>query len=532
MSNQIKKHIESISFGVLSAEEIRNMSVCEITSSKLKGDGTVYDDRMGAITDKCSSSCENLERCTGCCRTCGKDTDICPGHFGHIELNQNIIHPLYYKMVLSFLRCFCTRCNRLVITKEQIELYNLKNLQVEIRLEKILGKIEKIDICCHCEKVQPNITHSTTDNTFVKKYKNDQDNKTVVVDVFTMDEICRLFENIPDEDVSLLGFNTKYVHPKNLIMSVLPVLPSCARPFIVADGNICDDDLTNQYIEIIKINNQLGKNTLTDKDVQKFIQSLKFRIHTLFDNSKGKAKHTTNQRPIKGIKERLSGKDGQIRANIMGRRVNQSSRTVISPDPTMKIDQLGIPNEVADILTYPEHVNRYNVEKINALVNSGGANSVINNNGKKINLQYAMYKKGTELLYGDIIIRDGKRIPFKYQSKFELKEGDQIERNGSLLEDIKLPQKRGYNVEIGNTVHRKLQDDDVVLLNRQPTLHKGSMMAFRIKRLPGKTFRFNLAGTASFNSDFDGKALGCMFQLPSTGSVKSVLLPSKYSYTF
>ena len=153
-------------------------------------------------------------------------------------------------------------------------------------------------------------------------------------------EIKKIFENIPDNDVSLLGFNPSRIHPKNLIISVLPVIPPVARPFIIADSITCDDDLTIQYLEIVKINNHLEDRSLSEAKRQKYIQAIKFRIKCLFDNSQEKAKHT-NGRPLKGFKKRLAGKDGQLRNNLMGKRVNKSARTVIGPDPTLRLEQNG-----------------------------------------------------------------------------------------------------------------------------------------------------------------------------------------------
>ena len=131
-----------------------------------------------------------------------------------------------------------------------------------------------------------------------------------------------------DEDVRTLGFDPKLIHPRNLIITALPVLPPCDRPYVNADNKVCDDDLTNQYIDIIKANNNLSdieNKKIRQKDLkeiskQRALANLKFRVASTFDNSKGKAKHTANGRAIKGIKERLAGKEGQIRNNMMGKR--------------------------------------------------------------------------------------------------------------------------------------------------------------------------------------------------------------------
>jgi DNA-directed RNA polymerase beta' subunit len=360
------KEIEEIIFGVFSPKEIVDMSVCKVENTKLTGPGSVYDERMGGNTDN------NIP-----CVTCG--------HFGHIEFNEYIIHPLFYKQVVAFLRCFCIQCNRLLITSDQVAVCGLMRYAQERRFKKIMDKLEKVDICCHCSSLQPKITYSVTDNTIAKLYKekvadekneeSDDENTTKKVGkkkdtkisiVLTVDEIKKSLDAITDEDVILCGFDPTRIHPRNFVLSVFPVIPSCARPFVLADGHICDDDLTNQYLEIIKANNVLKP----DEDVipdekretkkQKALQSLKFRVLTLFNNSQSKAKHPTNGRPIKGLKERMTGKEGQIRNNLMGKRVEFSGRTVIGPDPKLRFGEMGMPRHIAEDLTIPEQVTVFN----------------------------------------------------------------------------------------------------------------------------------------------------------------------------
>ena len=540
------KEIESIIFGILSPDEIIKMSVCKIENTKLTGNGSVYDERMGANTET------NVP-----CITCEMTPKMCPGHFGYIELNEYIIHPLFYKYVVSFLRCFCIQCNRLLITGDQIGICGLDRYKSERRFEKILEKLEKVDVCCHCDSPQPKIVYTITDNSIAMVYKEsvntDEDGNTIkkkdnkISIALSVDEIKKLFEPILDEDVRLCGFEPSRMHPRNLILSVFPIIPPCARPFVLADGNICDDDLTNQIIEIIKMNNLLKQDDSKDsndekQDIkkQKIIQSLKFRISTFYNNSQGKAKHPTNGRPIKGIKERITGKEGQIRTNLMGKRVNYSGRTVIGPDANLPFGWMAIPKEISEELTRPEKVCSFNKDYLENLVNNGKANFVIKTNGTKINLKYSMFIRGTELLNTDIIIRgdnkfnvnqnsvltigdkierDGKilegvnkgdiiirgeeRIQVK-NIDFLIRYGDKVERQGQIIKssDILIyPSKKYIKLEFGDEVHRHLKEGDLVLLNRQPTLHKGSMLAMKIKIISGKTFRMNLATCKSFNAD-------------------------------
>lgn len=313
------REIDEIAFGIYSSKEILDMAVCKIDNPKKSGPNTVYDDRMG--TTDSSRKCE----------TCKENAHACQGHFGYIELYEPIIHPLYYKRVVSFLNCFCLKCYRLLLIKDQIYLAGLSRYKGESRFKKIQERLKKVQMCCHpgCGADHPRCKFSTSDSSIFKVYENKDKSRTSIM--LTTREIQKIFDSILDEDIRLIGLDPKLVHPRNFIISILPVLPPCDRPYVQADGNMCDDDLTNQYVEIIKANNHLGgiggrktlvgkRKELSETKRQKFLASLRFRILTTFNNGQGKAKHTTNGRPIKGIKERLAGKDGQIRSNMMGKR--------------------------------------------------------------------------------------------------------------------------------------------------------------------------------------------------------------------
>lgn len=351
--NQDICEIGSITFGVFSPQEIRNMSVAEINKTTLTGGpGTVYDDRLGTIDN--SKTCE----------TCHQNAKDCPGHFGHIELNEPIIHPLYPKKVLEFLRCFCIKCNRLLILKDQIVLDGINKYKGSRRFEKILEKLEKIDECCQegCSHPQPEIKYTVSEGSMAMVYKQKGGSKISII--LTVEEIEKTFDNVSDEDVELLGLDPALVHPRNFILTVFPVIPPCARPYVIADGNTCDDDLTNQLVEIIKSNNHLDKEadpTMSESKRQKHLQSLKFRISTFYNNSNGRAKHTTNRRPIKGLKERMTGKTGIIRSNLNGKRANIKGTKVILWNGNIKnvedivigdvvIGDDGKPRNVVDVL--------------------------------------------------------------------------------------------------------------------------------------------------------------------------------------
>ena len=503
------EEIEYVNFGIFSADEIRKLSVAEINNPKLSGAGSVYDERMGASSDSFDKNCV----------TCGLDFKMCPGHFGHIDLNEPVIHPKYLKVVLSYLKCFCFKCFSLMISKEKIQLEGFTRYKRNNRFNKIIECVKKVDVCPECKVIQPKIVLSIADASFKAIYKKESDipqegvaratrrEKELVEIPLTTTDIYKIFENVTDEQVDLLGFNPRLVKPLNIIITRLLVLPPCGRPVVVSsDGNVSDDDLTNQYIEIIKANIRLASAEENNDESKRIknVQTLKFRIFTLFDNSQKKAKHTQNGKVFKGIKERISGKEGQIRTNNMGKRCEQTARTVIGPEPTLRMGQVAVPREIAANLTVPETVSRINKDWLMTLIMSGKANAVIRK-GKinRINLAYALFTRGTELLHNDVIVRGTEHFQYVGQKDLILKDGDVISRNGTDI-PVLFPTRKDFFIEDGDVVERQLMDGDYVLLNRQPTLHRGSMMAKQVVVKDCKTFRFNLASTKSFNADFDG----------------------------
>ena len=490
------KEVSSITFGIMSKEEIISSSVCCVNNTKKTGPGSIYDSRMGTCTT------------TGLCETCNQTPNICTGHFGHIELSASIVHPLYYRIVDKILNCVCFKCHRVLMTKGQMELDGITSLKGLKRFDLIFETIKKINMCCHdeCNTEKPKLKFTPSDNTYSIHYDTKKTKETSIV--LSTTDIRTILTNISDEDVRLLGFKPEESHPRNYVLDVLPVMPPVDRPFVQVNGNIWDDDITIQYIEILKMNEQikqLDETDVGDMDPRrvKTLTNLIFRISTMFNNSQNKARHTTNGRPIKGIKERLAGKDGQIRSNMMGKRVDQTARSVIGPDPTLKSDEIAVPPLIANTLTCPEYVTKFNIDILQKLVNSGVIDTVLKDADKRTCINIKRFRLGTRLLPGDVIHRGSHRITIVHKSADIVIEGDKIERAGKMIDDT-IPTNREYKLQYGMIVNRPLKDGDILLLNRQPTLHKGSMLAMKTKIREGKTIRMNLAVCKSFNADFDG----------------------------
>ena len=281
----------------------------------------------------------------------------------------------------------------------------------------------------------------------------------------TAEKALSILKKISDEDMVSMGFSPLYSRPEWFILTVLPVPPPPVRPGIMMDSTMRgEDDLTHKLNDILKSSIALKKHETDGSPAHiqnEFEQLLQFHVATYIDNEiPGQPQALQKSgRPLKSIRARLKGKEGRLRGNLMGKRVDFSARTVISPDPNLGLDELGVPKSIALTLTVPETVTPFNVEKLTKLVRNGpkqhpGARFVVREDGQRIDLRFANRSELT--LY------------------------------------------KGFVVE------RHLSDGDVVLFNRQPSLHKMSMMAHRVKVMPYSTFRLNLSVTTPYNADFDG----------------------------
>lgn len=478
--------IETVEFTLLPNEEVKRISVCEVTNTKWEGENSLYDRKMG-IQDKNNT-----------CDTCGEQWKVCPGHFGHIELAQPIPHPIQTKLILKYLQVFCKNCYNLIIDKERESLLNFTKLKKEAKLNAIYEESEKIFVCPHCSNAIPKYFNNE-DSYFMKFSKTEQKPyKLSYVDIHN------IFTNIDEKQFKLCGYDDPRLHPRNLIISNLLVLPPCTRPYVLNGDQSCHDDLTYKYIDIIKVNNKI-KETGFETTRNSLVDALYFHIKTLFDNSKGKSRESSNKRPIKCIKSRLKGKTGQIRNNLQGKRCDFNGRSVITAEVNCMADEIVLPTEFAKKLTYPVTVNALNIEECKTLL----ANDKIvgiKRGDKKFETDFACFTRGFKVQEDDEIIRDGKTTTvWLYEhtkdKKFELQEGDIVVRDGVYHQNIVPPKRKNFELKIGDVVERHMKDGDLVVLNRQPTLWKGSMRAKKVKIRPGKTIRFALSSTQAYNAD-------------------------------
>jgi len=497
------RQLEEVQFGFYSPSEILELSQCEVNNTKREGHGSVYDPRMGTL---------DRDRC----ETCGETAKICTGHFGHIELNVTVVHPEYIRQVINYLRCICLNCYKFLITKDEVALYGINKLGVDVRFKEILEKVSKTDMCQFCGTKKTKI--SLIDDEIHQVHKVGRVTSSIPI---TPDEIKKAFENLSDEDVRMVGVDPSIAHPRCLVFTRLPVIPPSARPPVRKDGDFADDDLTNQYIQIVQANNKLLAADLSESKQRDLISTIVFRIATTFRNSSGVgknvAKHPITNRAIRSISKRLSGKQGQLRENLSGKRCEQTGRSVISPDPTLEVDEIGVPVNIANTLTVCERVNKYNKGRLQELVDEGeayydettqtvvdtGKVDFILSPDKKTRYNMSHQRNGQKLNYGDVIISATGERRVVLTGRELAVEGDKIERNGVLMDNVRYSNQR-YELKEGEWIERKLRDGDWVEINRQPTLHRGSMLGGRARILPHKTIRMNLAITGSLNADFDG----------------------------
>jgi len=450
----VRKRVESLQFSLLNPEEIKKISKAKIITPELYDvdgypvDGGLMDLRLGAIDPGVR------------CRTCGGILKECMGHPGSIELARPIIHIKYVPVIELFLRCFCFECSKLMIKEKDKEKYK----SVKDRLKKAKDTKK----CPHCQAEQEKIKLDKPTTFRIGKRR------------LALGEIREKLVRIPDEEAKLAGVDPNIFRPEWAILTLLLVPPVIVRPSITLEsGERSEDDLTHKLSDIIRANQRLWENLnagAPEVIIEDLWDLLQYHVTTFFDNSITKippARHRSGQ-PLKTITERIKGKEGRIRHNLAGKRVNFSSRTVISPDPKLKINEVGVPFEIAEILTVNERVTSSNIEKL-----------------KKIILS----EKYPSANY--VIRRDGRRKRITQDLKQEI------------LDEL----------EPGYVVERQLIDGDVVLFNRHPSLHKASLMTHFVKVLPHKTFRIHPAASPPYNADFDGDEMN--IHVPQTEEARA-----------
>jgi DNA-directed RNA polymerase II subunit RPB1 len=454
--------IIGVQFGIANPLDIISRSVVEVTTDKTYQSqqpvaGGVFDSRFG-VTDHGKI-----------CPTCKYTNLLCPGHFGHIRLARPVYLYQFIDIIQKLIVVICLNCSKPYLPREELDLLGTQSKGIE-RFDKIreatkhykTHALKESQCCAYCgSRTITKVSKAENSVCALQAHTNDEEPMKLQPEI-----VLRCFQRITDEDVMLIGFNPKFSRPDWMICSVLTVPPLTVRPSVVMDDNQrMEDDLTHKLISIVRNNNKLRE--YVDKGgsadiIDKMTELLQVDIATYVDNEiKGIPPAAQRSgRPLKTLKSRFGSKSGRVRGNLMGKRVDFSARSVITPDPNIDVDQLGVPEEIAMNLTFPEIVTQYNRDRLMQAIHNG---------------------------------------PLKYPGakNVELKNENVKKRLGYINRDH-------INIKEGDIVHRHLVDGDVVLFNRQPSLHKASMMCHHIKVLPGSTFRLNVSATKPYNADFDG----------------------------
>jgi len=417
-----------------------------------------------------------------------------PGHFGHIDLARPVYHQGFIDVVLKSLRSTCYHCGSLVMDQTEFKFKQKRRIMSrKKRLEAMHNLLRNKKTCDVCGGLQPKYVkvglHLEVEfSEQMEQVPGSGDRKQFL----PAQKALEIFRRMSEDDMKSLGLDVTWARPEWLLVQVLPVPPLHVRPSVTMGGGSgsSEDDLTHQIVNIIKSNIAL-QNAITNGEpniiVENFEQSLQHNVSAFMDNEiRGMPQVTQRSgRPLKALQQRLKGKEGRIRGNLMGKRVDFSARTVITADPNLGIHQVGVPRSVAMNLTVPERVTPFNKKMLEQMVSNGptmhpGAKHIIRTDGTRIDLRYV--KNKSELV-----------------------------------------------LDNGWIVERHLRDDDAVVFNRQPSLHKMSIMAHKAKILDWSTFRLNLSCTSPYNADFDGDEMNLHVpqSLPARAELEMMMLSSR-----
>lgn len=456
-------YADKIQFGILAPDVLRQYSVLKIENNDLYEKGVP---KSGGLCDLRLGTTDRQFKC----QTCNGDILTCPGHFGHIDLVTPVYHISFMKTVLKILQCVCYECSACLYDHE------CSISKRDKRFKYICDKIKRGD-CPVCDAKQPKYTFDA----YKILIENDEEKRPL-----TAKQAHFILKRISDEDVSFIGFDTQNAHPKSMIVTCVPVSPPQVRPSIVMDTSLrSQDDLTHKLSEIIRSNTNLKKHmegNSSENTIQEFVNLLQFHVNTLVDNEIPGQPQATQRtgRPIKAIAQRLKAKGGRIRGNLMGKRVNFSARSVITAEPNIDLDELGVPLDIATNMTVPEVVTKFNKKILESYINNG-------TDMKDVDVVGAKY----------VIRKNGTKCDLRFKND-------------------------DFTIDEGDTVERTMKTGDMVVFNRQPTLHKMSMMAHKVRVMHNKTFRLNLSATTPYNADFDGDEMN--LHLPQSIAAKAELV--------
>jgi DNA-directed RNA polymerase II subunit RPB1 len=499
------KNIKNVKFNIFTNKEVKGYSALKNDPFGINVPDSYegYEPKKGGLVDLRLGTCDAFLHCT----TCGLNSMDCPGHFGHTELAEPVFHIGFLNHLKSILQCVCLRCSNILVERTEENLKEALSHKTKVRFKTIKDITKNISFCWNCGSPVPKIRKDIKEKNATINIILEREVGTTVVDeqtgeksdmkkkiheILTPRQCYNILRNISDTDCYILGFNPKVSRPEDLIIKRFPIPPVCIRPTGKIDfisASTMEDALTLKIADIIKANIRVREKM--DKQASgielnayetSFNTLLQYHIAIYFDNdtaSLPQSMFKTGNRPLKSIRDRIKGKPGRVRANLMGKRVDFSARSVITSDPYINIDEVGVPLRIAKNLTIPEEVTPQNIKYLKKLVKNGATNYPGANYVNRVN-----YINGKAVK---------QHIDLKYR-------------------------KRAIKLEYGDVVLRHIVNGDYVLFNRQPTLHKPSMMGHKIHVLENddaNTFRMNVSVCGPYNADFDklcrkqGNLKGC-----------------------
>lgn len=507
------RNITDIQFGVLTAQDMQQLSHAHIVSSELyTNNATVRMPAQHGVLDRRMGISQKDVNC----ETCGKNLTDCVGHYGYLDLARPVFHVGYFKNTIHILQNICKNCGYVLLKPDVKQKMCEQAKRITSYLAKkafyksVNEKCKKMKMCINCQtrngtvkkipplkivherfktvkKGDPILTKFYSQFDTALEYNKELEGQMNNAAVEFMDpcKVRELFERIPLSDLPLLCMDQKFSHPKDLILTRLLVSPNCIRPSVISElkAGTNEDDITVMLTEIIFLNNLINKrSTGKIQSIQDAWEHLQLDVAFMINSEISvPIDISMSRKSTRGFVQRLKGKQGRFRGNLSGKRVDFSGRTVISPDPNLRINEVGVPVEVAMIMTYPEKVTAHNLNFLRQLIRNGPSKHP-----------------------GALFVEPRNTPGIKKSMRYVFRE------------------RMATELKLGDTVERHLVDGDIVLFNRQPSLHKMSIMAHRVRVLPWRTFRFNECVCTPYNADFDGDEMN--LHVPQTEEARAEAL--------
>ncbi|THD27285.1 DNA-directed RNA polymerase subunit [Fasciola hepatica] len=490
----IPKVVRGIKFQLCNECDLKQLSHVQVLKCLLYGEGQnsrkaleygLLDPKLGA--NKRDETCP----------TCGLDHQTCIGHWGYFDLPVPIFHIGYSWHIVKILQSIC------------------KKKQLRKAVHKLASRVH---ICPYCSSVNGFVTKGSNISYVihdmfryakpkVDEYANEYAGITNEspelaplvrkgLELIRPSKALQLFSKIPESDLPLLlmpSGDSWTTHPRNLIVQRVPVAPSTIRPSVVSEvrSGTNEDDLTQMYQWILAQAATI-EDDITESDQVACLDNLHAEFARMINSQQSGLPPVQDHKFMRGLLQRLSGKHGRFRGNLLGKRTNFTARTVISPDPNMRIDEVIVPEHCAKLLTYPERVTEFNMEFLRGLILNGP-------------------NKHPGALFVSYTLRGEAKRQAEAQGS-----SDVVKR---FLASDKAREDVARHLQSGDLVERHLIDGDIILFNRQPSLHRVSMQAFKAVVKPFRTFRFNPCCCNPFNADFDGDEMNV--HLPQTEAARA-----------